>query len=167
MNLIVTIDEAVQEEALEAARNLNTRSISREGGLPAPLSDVIQRWVDRAWDQIEQALRDALREGRAAAQDAIEATTNVLSEAANELGDRVTEVEMLLRQRLDVYFRGQIERSFARVQSTITIGERKLVATGATVAQTLKFSSSLKAKLDDICSFLAESQIAVTVSYGL
>src|SRR5262245_27589998 len=103
MNLIVTIDEESQDEALAAARKITLRSVSRNEGLPAPVGDNIIRWVDRVWDQIEQALRDAFKEGRDVAQAAVTAATKVLTEAAGELGKRIEEVEALLRKRLDAY----------------------------------------------------------------
>jgi hypothetical protein len=166
MNLVVSIDEDSFEKAFIVARKIEAHSLSRVQGLPAPVIDAVTRWVARAWDDIEQALRDAYEQGRGAAATAIQKVEAVLRQAATEIGDKVADVEAALRRRLDAWIDDIVNAALARIRATIKIGTRELTATSATIEQTLRLSGSIKTKLDELCSFIAEGQLAVSVEYA-
>jgi hypothetical protein len=165
MNVLLFLDDDALEIAFEAARAVNVRAVSRVDGLPTFVPDAVLSWSERIWDTVEQALRDAYRDGRRAAQSAIDAVAAKMSDAAAALGDQLVQLEQIIRQRLDTYFQSLVDAAFSRLRSTIKIGDRELIADGATIQQTIKFTGSVKAKLDEICSFVAESQLQVSVSY--
>lgn len=165
MNLVLFLDEASFEAAFERARAINVLAVSRKDGLPAFMPDALRSWVERIWDAVEQALRDAYRDGRHAAQAAIDAVEKKMQEAAQALDNQLTELEEMIRMRLDAYFQTLVDAALRRIRSTIRIGESELAADGATIQQSVKFSGAVKAKLDDICSFVAENQLQVSVSY--
>ena len=80
-----------------------------------------------------------------------------MREAAGALGEQLSELEEIIRLRLDAYFHSLIDKAL-RIRPTTQIGDRQLIADGATIQQSIKFTGSVKAKLDDICSFVAENQ---------
>ncbi|HTO61176.1 MAG TPA: hypothetical protein VMM15_07960 [Bradyrhizobium sp.] len=166
MKLLVSVDEGDNEKALEAAKQVMGRGVSRQDGLPSMVPNDVTKWVGRVWDHIEQALRDTYSQGKEAARSAIESVAAQMQAAARELGDRVADVERILRERLDSYFQTLVDAALGRLRPTIRIGSRELSATGASIQQSIKLHGSLKAKLDEICEFVAESEFEVTVSYG-
>jgi hypothetical protein len=166
MNLLVTISEEDQEASFDVARTIGLIRVSREGGLPSPVPDLVARWAGRLWEHAEHALRETYVRGRAAAQSAIDAVGRQIEAAAAELGERMVEVERIIRERLDAYFQALVDAAMGRLRSSVRIGTVELLASGASIQQTIRFSGSLKAKLDEICEFVAESELEVTVSYG-
>lgn len=165
MNLPLIVDVDAQESALQVARKVHLQAVSRSEGLPTFAIDDVMTWAEKVWDSVEQALRDAYGEGLGAARLAIEAVVAKMEEAASSLGDRLTQLEEVLRQRLDAYLQSLIDNAFSRLRPAIKVGDRELFADGATIQQSIKFTGSVKAKLDEICSFVAENQLQVSVSY--
>jgi hypothetical protein len=165
MNVLVYLDETAFEAAFVKARAVQAPIVSRKDGLPAFTPDAVLSWAERIWDSVEQALRDAYRDGRGAAQAAIDTVGAKIREAAAALGDQLSQLEEIIRQRLDAYFQSVVDAALGRIRSTIRIGDKELTADGATIQQSVKLSGSVKSKLDEICSFLAENQIEVSVSY--
>jgi|SRR4051794_4027380 hypothetical protein len=165
MNVVIFLNDDVLEVAFEAGRAVNIRAVSRTDGLPTFVTDAVLSWSERIWDSVEQALRDAYRDGRGAAQSAIDAVAAKMNEAAAALGERAVDLERIIREKLDACFQTLVDTALSRLRSTIKIGDRDLIADGATIQQTIKFTGSVKAKLDEICSLVAESQLQVSVSY--
>jgi hypothetical protein len=122
-------------------------------------------WIERMWDQAEQAIRDAYTCGRDVAQEAIRSVSEEIKTAASELGEDIKLFEEQIRERLDTYFRKVVDAALGRVRSAIRIGNRELVASSATIKQTLRFTGTINTKLEDICSFVSEGQLAIEVSY--
>ena len=162
MNVALIISEYDHLKALDHAVEQNPRSLNE---LHARLVDDEERWLNRLWSAVKDAILASARSGVEAAREKLDYFQGKLAEAAAQLGERIEEINRELGRRLNDYLRDVIEQALGRVEPKVTIGASAMSLKSLTLQQTFKLSSSLSISLNTICAFVAEGQVAVSAAY--
>lgn len=162
MNVVTIIAEYDHRRALDQAAATPERPLDQ---LYAPLVGVEERWLNRLWSAIQDAILTSAKAGLEAAREKIEFFQARLTKAVEELGERADALAAQLTERLNRYLKDVIDRALGRVESQVTIGKTEMFLKSVTLQETFKLSSSLFVSIATICQMVAEGQVAVTASY--
>lgn len=166
MQLVAIIGQDLFSSALRRASDIGRGVPLPAGLLHAPLDDDTKTWIERIWSTVLGALQHAYREGIGAAQPLVYKAAEQFSELSATLKGRVDDVRAAIAERLNAFLRDMVEGALARVQSVIKVGGREIAMTGVTIEQKIKVTGSLKASLEEICSFVAEGEMTLSATYG-
>lgn len=100
-----------------------------------------------------------------AARPFIARVEELVIQASTTLKQRAEIVWTVVRERLNGYIQSAIDRALQRVRGTIAIGGQEMRVAKVSVEQRLRFSTSLKASLEEICGFIAEGELAISAEY--
>jgi hypothetical protein len=162
MNFVSIISEHDHRLALDQAAAKADRPLDQ---LYAPLVGEEERWLNRLWSAVQDAILTSARAGFEAAREKIDYFQQSLATAATELGERAEALTAQLTERLNRYLKDVIDRALGRVEPQVTIGGTDLFLKSVTLQETFKLSSSLFVSISTICQMVAEGQVAVAASY--
>lgn len=166
MDMLVIIDEDIHATALATARQADRRPATAGGKLHAALDDEEEDWFSRIWDATEAAILEARDKGKSAAREFIRQATELATAAAKALGERYRSVRARIARRLDAYVQTLVDAALARMRPILSVGDRELPVARIAVSQKLLLSGSAKASLEEVCAFVAEGELSVSVEYG-
>ncbi len=166
MLIAANITESMHLAALRAAREIGKNEPLSPGVLNAPLDNAAMTWVNKIWDVAEAAIKNAVRDGVAAAQPMIDRVGSMLNEAAESVGTHMAAVRDWLKKRLDAYLKAAVDDALMEVRPYVTIGGAMLKLSKVTLEQKLTLSGSVSASLEQICEFVAEGEVTLATEYG-
>ena len=167
MEMLVIVDGDIHAAAMAVARRGLAGGAAGGGKLYAPLDDDAEDWFMRLWDATEAAILHAREKGKTAARDFVRQAGELATAAAKALGQRYEAVKARVAARLNDYLQTFIDAALARVRPVLSVGGQELRVMRVSVAQRLMVSGSAKASLEEVCAFVAEGELTLSVEYGL
>jgi hypothetical protein len=162
MNVALVISDYDHRLALDQASKQALRPL---GEFDSAVVEDEERWLSQLWSAVRDAILESARVGYEAARKKIAFFETKLTQAAEELGERIDGINAQLTERLNRYLRDVIEQAFARFEPEVSIGGKAMALKSLTLEQSFKLSSSLSVSISTICQFVAEGQVAVSASY--
>lgn len=167
MHLLAIVSDEVHLAALRKARQLGNDQRFRIHLFDGPLDGEVTDCVNRIWNEMEGALRRAHHEGVQAARPLIESISASMTDLLAPLGTRAEQVRTAIAERLNTYLQTSIDGALERIRATMKVGGRELSMVSMTVQQKINLSGSLKASLQEVCTFVASGEISLSAEYAL
>jgi hypothetical protein len=164
MNMTVIISQDVFDTALKSARKINAGA-PVEGMAGASKADIIG-WLERAWGQIEKAVKMAYLYGREKATDLISAAVRTTDTVLTEAGAQAQEVHAALLGRLRAFLIDLTKGSVQLTPSEYTVSGRAFRLKSISCKHKLVMTGSLSVNLTELFSLVSSGEIEVEAEYA-
>lgn len=166
MAIIILVSEETHFRALRAARQVGREYPTTSEGANALLASRVREAAEKVWKLCESAVLKACTDGMESARQVIDSAVAAFNQVAGEVEGRVKELNSILIDRLNEYFRNAVDDALRGIRHSLDLGEKHVVFQSVTIEHTIKLGGSLKASLTEACQLVAEGAVSLAVEYA-
>ena len=164
--LTFAITDDIVQRAIEACKPTTHRT-DGPAALNAAGGDILDVSVKDVYLRLTDLVTRCARDGFDLAKEEVGAFLDFVTERSAELGARAERFRELIQEKVRQLIASMFDLVLQAFRAEVSIGGRAFVLDTVQLEQKLIYSGSLKASLNELCSFVGGGEVVVTGSYKL